>query len=63
MGQWGGAWQMEGCVNEHANCLITTPVDPVDVTALLVEGPNLLAARVSNPVLNSYFDVLPICVD
>ena len=62
VGQWGGAWQTEGCVNEHANCLVTTTVAPVDVTGLLVEGENFVAARVSNPVLNAYFEIVPRCV-
>lgn len=63
VGHWGGDWQQEGCVNEHANCVLTTHVEPVDVTPLLAAGPNVVAARVSNPVLDAYFDLLPECVD
>lgn len=61
-GHWGGEWQQEGCVNENANCLVTSAVDPVDVTGLLVVGTNTLATRVSNPILNAYFEILPECV-
>lgn len=63
IGAWGGSWQMEGCVNEHANCVVTTDVPAVDVTDRLVVGDNVVAARVSNPVLNSWFEVVPLCVD
>ncbi|MCA9299663.1 MAG: hypothetical protein KDA28_11385, partial [Phycisphaerales bacterium] len=61
VGNWGGAWQEEGCVNENAECLVTIQVDPIDVTDLLVVGTNTLAARVSNPVANAYFEILPEC--
>lgn len=63
VGHWGGDWQEEGCVNEHANCLVTTAVGGVDVTPYLVEGDNLIAARVSNAISNAYFEVVPGCVD
>lgn len=63
LGNWGGAWQQEGCVNENAECLITTNVAPIDVTDLLTLGENVIAARVSNPVANSYFEIIPECVD
>lgn len=62
-GAWGGGYQEEGCVNEQANCVVTVQVDPVDVTALLVQGRNTIAARVSNPIENSYFEIIPHCVD
>lgn len=61
-GHWGGEWQQEGCVNENANCLVTSAVAPVDVTGLLVVGTNVLATRVSNPILNAYFEILPECI-
>jgi hypothetical protein len=63
LGHWGGGWQQEGCVNENANCLVTSEVPPVDLTPHLQLGPNVLAARVSNPVLNAYFEVIPLCVE
>ncbi len=63
VGQWGGGWQEEGCVNDEANCGETTEVAPVDVTALLVAGENTIAARVSNPVVNSYFSITPECIE
>jgi hypothetical protein len=63
LGHWGGAWQQEGCVNENANCLVTSEVPPVDLTPHLEIGPNVLAARVSNPVLNAYFELIPLCVE
>jgi hypothetical protein len=63
VGQWGGDWQLEGCVNENAQCLVTIQVDPVDVTELLHVGTNRVAARVSNPVQNAYFEIIPECVE
>ena len=63
VGRWGGAWQEEGCVNDRAQCVVTTAVPPVSVTPLLVVGDNVIAARVSNPVQNAYFSVTPLCVD
>ncbi len=63
VGQWGGDWQLEGCVNENAQCLVTIQVDPVDVTELVHVGTNVVAARVSNPVQNAYFEILPECVE
>ncbi len=63
VGQWGGSWQAEGCVNENAQCLVTIQVPPVDVTSLLQLGTNVVAARVSNPVQNAYFEIIPECVD
>ncbi|MEQ1502222.1 MAG: hypothetical protein ABMB14_08320 [Myxococcota bacterium] len=63
VGHWGGDWQQEGCVNEHANCLVTTVVAAVDVTDRVVVGENQLAVRVSNPVSNAYFDLIAHCRD
>ncbi|MCB9699689.1 MAG: beta galactosidase jelly roll domain-containing protein, partial [Alphaproteobacteria bacterium] len=63
VGHWGGAWQQEGCVNENANCLVTTVVPPIDVTSLLVPGTNTLAARVSNSVENNFFEIIPRCIE
>jgi hypothetical protein len=63
VGNWGGDWQEEGCVNENAECLVTTDVPPVLITDLLVVGTNHIAARLSNPVASSYFEILPECVD
>ncbi len=63
VGQWGGDWQEEGCVNDNANCSETTTVPPQDITDLLVEGENVVAARVSNAVMNAWFEVLTECVD
>jgi hypothetical protein len=62
VGHWGGAWQQEGCVNENASCLVRVDVDPVDVTGLLVPGRNVFAARVSNPVANAWFEIVPRCL-
>lgn len=63
VGQWGGLWQEEGCVNDDANCQTFELVEPVDITDLLVFGTNTAAARVSNPVMNAFFDVYTSCVD
>ncbi|MCB9760528.1 MAG: hypothetical protein H6739_11870 [Alphaproteobacteria bacterium] len=63
VGHWGGGWQEEGCVNENAQCLVTVSVDDLDITEHLVEGPNTIAARVSNPVANAWFEVIPYCVE
>lgn len=63
VGHWGGAFQQEGCVNENAECIVTTTVPAVDVTALLVVGTNTIAGRVSNPVQNSWFEVTATCVE
>ena len=63
VGHWGGAWQEEGCVNENAECAETTTVPPQDITDLLVPGENVVAARVSNAVMNAWFEVLTECVD
>ena len=38
-------------------------MEPLDVTDLIRPGRNVVAARVSNPVMNTYFDVLPECQD
>jgi hypothetical protein len=62
VGQWGGPWQEEGCVNENAQCLVTTNVPPVSVTDLVVPGANVIAARVSNAIANAYFEVIPECI-
>ena len=63
VGHWGGDWQEEGCVNERAKCLHTVEIDPVEVTDLLVPGRNVIAARVSNPVENAWFELVPSCVE
>lgn len=63
VGHWGGDWQEEGCVNDEANCLATHAVDPVEVTAHLVAGENLFAARVSNAIEGSYFQLHARCVE
>lgn len=63
VGRWGGGWQEEGCVNDRAQCLVTTAVPPVSITPHLVAGDNLIAARVSNPVQNAYFSIAPLCVE
>ena len=63
VGEWGGTWQEEGCVNDNAGCTQSVVVPPVDVTDYLVVGRNVAAARVSNPVDNSYFEVYTECVD
>jgi len=63
VGQWGGTWQQEGCVNEQASCKEFELVAPVRVTDLLVEGDNVIAARVTNPVVNAYFSIVPECVE
>jgi hypothetical protein len=63
VGHWGGAWQEEGCVNDNAGCLESVTVTPVDVTSYLQVGTNVAAARVSNPIDNSYFEVFTECVD
>ncbi len=62
VGHWGGDWQVEGCVNEAANCTDTTVVQPVSIGDLLVEGENIVAARVSNPLVDSFFDLTARCV-
>ena len=50
VGEWGGAWQEEGCVNDDSNCLEYVYVAPVDISPLLHEGTNVVAPRVSNAV-------------
>ena len=62
-GHWGGEWQQEGCVNDEANCGEYVLVEPVDIAPLLVEGWNVVAARVSNPFMNTWFDVATECID
>lgn len=61
VGHWGGDWQQEGCVNENAQCVITETVAPVDATSFLQVGTNTMAARLSNPILNSWFEIVPSC--
>ena len=61
IGHWGGAWQEEGCVNDEARCLVTTTVDPTEVTSALVAGENVVAARVSNAVDQAYFQLHALC--
>ncbi len=63
VGQWGGGWQEEGCVNDDANCEESITIDPIDISDLLVEGSNVVAARVTNAIDNTYFDVYTECVD
>lgn len=63
VGHWGGGWQEEGCVNDEAACLVTNVVDPVEVTPYLQAGENLVAARVSNAVENSFFQLHALCAD
>jgi len=61
LGHWGGDWQEEGCVNDDASCTEYVYVDPVDISDLLQVGSNVVAARVSNPIMNSFFDVYTEC--
>ncbi len=61
-GHWGGEWQEEGCVNDQAGCLISMAVEPIEVTAKLSVGRNVIAARVSNAVDTAYFDLVLGCV-
>ena len=63
VGEWGNGWQEEGCVNDDANCSEFVIVDPIDIAPLLHEGWNVVAARVSNPVMNAWFDTYTECVD
>ncbi len=63
VGEWGYGWQAEGCVNDNAGCSESVTVPPVDVTSFLVVGTNTAAARVSNAIDNSYFEVFTECVD
>ncbi len=63
VGHWGGDFQDEGCVNDNADCLLTIPVAPIEITDFLVLGNNTIAGRGSNPVLNSWFEVTARCVD
>jgi len=61
LGRWGGSWQQEGCVGAVAGCVDTILVDPVDFSSMLQAGTNVVAARVSNPVMDAYFDLTPTC--
>ena len=63
VGHWGGEWQEEGCVNENAGCLDSVDVPDQDITDFLVAGENLVAARVSNPVMDAWFELDAHCVD
>ncbi len=63
VGHWGGGWQEEGCVNDEANCLETATVAPVEITAFVQSGDDVLAARVSNAVEGSYFMLHAYCVE
>lgn len=63
VGHWGGDWQQEGCVNENANCVERVTVPPVDISAFVQPGANLIAARVSNPVAGSWFEVRARCIE
>jgi hypothetical protein len=61
VGHWGGDWQQEGCVNNDAACAEGEIVPPLDFTALLHPGDNVLAVRISNPVLGAYMGVTARC--
>jgi len=61
VGHWGGDWQEEGCVNDDAGCTESTVVVPVDISDYMVEGRNVVSARVSNPVNNAFFDIYVAC--
>jgi len=63
LGEWGGGWQEEGCVNDDSNCSEYVIVDPIDIAPLLHEGWNVVAARVTNPIMNAWFDTYTECVD
>lgn len=63
VGHWGGDWQQEGCVNDNANCVESVVVLPVDVSSYVQPGANVIAARVTNPVMNSWFEVLAVCIE
>lgn len=63
VGHWGGDYQQEGCVNDNARCVQTVEVPELDITPWLQPGENLIAARVSNPVMNAWFEILPRCED
>lgn len=63
LGHWGGGWQEEGCVNDEANCGEYVLVEPLDLAPLLQPGGNVVAARVSNPFMNTWFDVSTECID
>jgi len=60
---WAGSWQEAGRVNEDAECLKTTTVEPLDVTAPLVIGENVVTSWVSSSIVNSYFSITPECID
>ena len=61
VGHWGGDYQQEGCVNDNARCVQTVSVPELDVRPWLRVGENVIAARVSNPVMNAWFEILPTC--
>jgi len=63
VGNWGGEWQEEGCVNDDAECVESVHVDKIDITSFLQSGTNHIATRVSNPVFGSYFDLNVQCID
>lgn len=63
VGHWGGGFQEEGCVNEQASCLVTESVAPVALTGTLQPGTNVVAARISNAVAGSWFDLALTCVE
>jgi hypothetical protein len=57
LGHWGGEWQEEGCVNDDANCTTFVDVEPIEITELLDVGSNVLAVRLSNPIMGAYMGV------
>jgi hypothetical protein len=63
VGHWGGDWQQEGCVNENAQCVERVDVPPIELTPFLIEGDNLIEARVSNAVMGHYFELIPHCAE
>ncbi|TNE87924.1 MAG: hypothetical protein EP330_16665 [Deltaproteobacteria bacterium] len=63
LGHWGGEWQEEGCVNDDANCTTFVDVAPVEITDEVQVGANVLAVRLSNPILGAYMGVHARCAD
>jgi len=62
IGQWGGGWQEEGCVNDDANCTEFVYAPPVEITDDLNVGENVLAVRLSNAIGGAFMGVTPRCV-
>lgn len=63
VGEWGGGWQEEGCVNDDANCTTFVYAPPPNVTHLLHVGENVLAARLSNAIDGAYMGLSPRCTE